>query len=165
MEIKMTEATEDLDKVCNILDKLTLDALLLTQEEIHLKLNIENAMCEGETNLAKARYIIGHNNVSSIQLPTEDSPKFSAVVKIVAHDESWGRSYDLKQIKKSDDESVQEPLRWFGFLVPQSLNRAQNMFRQAIQWSIQAVNIQTRLEDTVNTIHSLKNFKLKIQNK
>lgn len=51
----MPETTRDLDKICNVLDKLTLDALTLMQEEIDLKLTAENAMIGGETHLAKTR--------------------------------------------------------------------------------------------------------------
>ena len=52
----MTETAEDLDKICQTLDKLTLDALTLMQEEIQLKINAENAMIGGESHLAKTRY-------------------------------------------------------------------------------------------------------------
>ncbi|KAG5858454.1 hypothetical protein JTB14_026454 [Gonioctena quinquepunctata] len=161
----MIEPAEDMDKICNTLDKLTLDALLLMQEEIHLKLNVENAMCGGESHLAKARYIMGQNNVSDLQLPTDNSPEFAAAVKVIRNIEehSQEKSYDLMLIKKTDDETVQEPLRWFGVLVPQNLNHAQNMFRQALQWSVQAVNVQAKLQDTICTIHQLKDIKLKIQ--
>ncbi|KAJ8928792.1 hypothetical protein NQ314_018591 [Rhamnusium bicolor] len=155
----MAEATEDLDKICNTLDKLTLDALSLMEEEILLKLNVENAMCGGESHLAKARYIMGQNSVSCLQLPTENSPEFSAVAKVYASedDKLFGeKSYELQLTKKTEDESVQDPVRWFGVLVPQNLNYAQNMFRQALQWAVQAVNVQTQLEQTIIKIQQLK---------
>ncbi|CAG9859450.1 unnamed protein product [Phyllotreta striolata] len=156
----MCEAKEDLDKICETLDKLTLDALFLVQEEIDLKLNVENAMSGGEAHLAKTRYIIGQNNVSALQLPTENSAEFSSVIKVEGSESLLGaNTYTLREIKKSEDETVQEPLRWFGFLVPQNLNFAQKMFRQALQWSVQAVNTQNQLQRVLHSISSLKEVK------
>nr|CAH7740079.1 unnamed protein product [Callosobruchus chinensis] len=155
---------ENKERICNILDKLTLDALHLIEEEVQLKLNLENAMIEGETHLAKSRYIMGHNNVSALQLPTEDSNEFSASIKVTEHDSETlfdNPELQLKSVKKSEDESVQEPLRWFGVLVPQNLTRSQNMFKQALQWAVQAVNVQTRLTETINKIGVLKEAKEK----
>nr|CAI5851949.1 unnamed protein product [Callosobruchus analis] len=152
------------ERICNILDKLTLDALHLIEEEVRLKLNLENAMIEGESHLAKSRYIMGQNKVSALQLPTEDSNEFSASIKVIEHDSDTlfdNPELQLKSVKKSEDESVQEPLRWFGVLVPQNLSRSQSMFKQALQWAVQAVNIQTRLTETMNKIGALKEAKEK----
>ncbi|CAH1114329.1 unnamed protein product [Psylliodes chrysocephalus] len=158
----MCNANEDLDKICETLDKLTLDALYLMQEEIDLKLNIENAMSGGEAHLAKSRYILGLTNVSALQLPTENSPEFSAGLKVEVDEALLGRNvYNLREIKKTEDENVQEPLRWFGILVPQNLNFAQKMFRQALQWSVQAVNVQNQLRSVLQSISNLKEVKTK----
>lgn len=51
----MNDITENLDSICSTLDKLTIDSLILMQEEIELKLIAENAMIGGETHLAKSR--------------------------------------------------------------------------------------------------------------
>lgn len=161
----MVEPTEDLDKICDTLDRLTLDALLLIEEEIQLKLNIENAMCGGETHLAKARYIIGQNKVSTVQLPTENSPEFTAPVKVYqAEDEKLieAKSFDIHITKKDEDETIQDPIRWFGVLVPQNLTYAQNMFRQALQWVVKATNVQNQLKETINVIYELKDAKRKL---
>ncbi|CAH1959230.1 unnamed protein product [Acanthoscelides obtectus] len=149
-------------RICEILDKLTLDALHLIEEEVQLKLNLENAMIGGESHLAKSRYIMGQNNVSALQLPTEDGKEFSASIKVAEHDSETlldNPELQLKTVKKSEDESVQEPLRWFGVLVPQNLSHSQNMFRQALQWAVQAVNVQIRLKETINKIGVLKEAK------
>ncbi|KAJ8959120.1 hypothetical protein NQ318_022377 [Aromia moschata] len=161
----MVEATEDLDRICNTLDKLTLDALSLMEEEIQLKLIMENSMCGGEGHLAKARYIMGQSNVSFLQLPTENSTEFSAVTKVFTNEEDklYGeKSFELRVVKKDEDETVHDPLKWFGYLVPQNLNYAQNMFRQALQWAIEALNIQTQLRETVRKIEQLKQVKANI---
>ncbi|XP_018570891.1 coiled-coil domain-containing protein 115-like [Anoplophora glabripennis] len=163
----MAQDTEDLDRICDTLDKLTLDALTLMEEKIKLTLNTENAMCGGEAHLAKARYIMGQNNVSSLQLPTENSPDFMAVAKVYSNEEEklFGQtSYELHLTQKSE-ETVQDPIRWFGILVPQNLNYAQNMFRQALQWAVQAVNVQTQLKETIEKIYQLKEVKTRISAK
>lgn len=158
----MSTSEEHLDKICNILDKLTLDALLLIEEEIQTKLNIENTMSSGESHLAKSRYIVGQNNVSAIQLPTEKSPECTATVKVYQNEDEKlfnRKSYEIQLTTKSEDENVQDPLKWFGVLVPQNLTYAQNMFRQALQWSIKAVNIQTQLCQTIDKINELQDIK------
>ncbi|XP_056635278.1 uncharacterized protein LOC130444237 [Diorhabda sublineata] len=159
----MVEQTEDMDKLCETLDKLTLDALLLLQEEIEMKLNIENAMCEGESHLIKSRYILGVNQVSSLQLPTENSEEFSSCFKVNGSETILGRKiFDLYEIKKSDDNNVVEPLWWFGRLSPQYLVFAQKMFRQALQWTVKAANVQNRLQDVLQGISVLKEVKHKM---
>lgn len=161
----MAKVNEDLDRICDTLDKLTLDALTLTEEKVKLALNTENAMCGGEAHLAKARYIMGHNNVSALQLPTENSPEFTASAKVYPYEDEklFGEtSYELHLTKKSEDETVQNPVRWFGVLVPQNLNYAQNMFRQALQWAVQAVNVQRQLQETIQKIYDLKEVKAKV---
>lgn len=160
------KASEDVDKICTILDKLTLDALLLIEEEIQTKLNIENAMSLGETNLAKARYIMGQNKVSTIQLPTENSPEFTAAVKVYPNESDKlfnNKSYEIQPTEKS--ENVQDPIKWFGVLVPQTLTQAQKMFRQALQWTVKAVNVQTELHETMETMNKLKCVKLQLTSK
>lgn len=159
------QTTEDFDKICTILDKLTLAALLLTEEEIKTKLHIENAMSLGESNLAKARYIMGQNKVSAIQLPTENTPEFTATVKVHQSESDKlfdNKSYEIQLNQKSFDETVQDPVKWFGVLVPQTLTQAQKMFRQALQWSVKAVNIQSELNETIKTINNLKDIKLQL---
>ncbi|CAG9813874.1 unnamed protein product [Phaedon cochleariae] len=153
---------EKLDTICDILDKLTLDTLFLMEKEIEMKLNVENSMCQGESHLAKARYIMGQNNVSSIQLPTENTPEFSAALKVHSEESSQvlgGKSYDLVAIKKTEDQSVVDPMRWFGLLVPLNLSHAQTMFKQALQWTVQAANVQSQLTDMMKILCGLKQFK------
>lgn len=164
--VTMSENAEQLDHICNRLDKLSLDALHLIEEEIQLKLNVENAMSGGESHIAKSRYILGRNNVSTLQLPTENSNDFSAAVKVIQNEDDKlfeGKTLELRQIKKSEDESVHDPMKWFGILVPQNLHHAQNMFRQALQWAVQAANVQLQLKETVQKIYELRLMKASLR--
>lgn len=157
-------APPDFDKICSTLDKLSLDALTLMEEHIKLKLNVENTMCSGEASLAKTRYIMGQNSVTALQLPTENSADFEAPIKVNLDENELGtKTFDVELQKVTDENNVQDPLKWFGFLVPHSLHYAQNMFRQAIQWNVQAANVQVKLNDTLNTIGQLKLLKSDIK--
>ncbi|EFA07742.1 Coiled-coil domain-containing protein 115-like Protein [Tribolium castaneum] len=152
----------DIDQICSVLDRLTLDALTLMEEQIQIKLNIENAMCGGETHLAKSRYILGQNSVSSLQLPTENSPEFDAMttVHLEESDEFFGEKSRELEVSKKEDQI--DPVRWFGYLVPQDLYHAQSMFKQALQWIIRGANVQTNLIQTCNKIQQLKELKKEV---
>ncbi|XP_060522527.1 coiled-coil domain-containing protein 115-like [Cylas formicarius] len=154
----MVEKAEDLDKICDVLDRLTLDALTMMQEEIELKINAENAMIGGEMHLVKSRYILGQNNVSALQLPSENGHEASALVKVHETEDEFGlKQFDLESNKP--DETRPNPIRWFGYLTPQSLSYAQNLYRQALQWIVQAGNVQLRLTETCAQIEILKKLK------
>ncbi|KAI4456699.1 coiled-coil domain-containing protein [Holotrichia oblita] len=152
----------DIDKICTTLDKLTLDTLTLMEEHVQLKLNLENSMNDGILNLAKTRYIMGHNNISSLQLPAEDSSEIEAIAVIHSEEnEKLGyRMHDLEVIKKSESNSkIQDPLKWFGVLVPQNLHIAQNRFKQALIWIGEIANIQSRLNYNCNKLEGLRQLK------
>lgn len=157
-----------MEQVCETLDKLTLDALTLMEQHIQHKLSIENEMKEGEYSLAKSRYVMGHKNVSVLQLPTSDSDCFSAAAVVNGEDDAklfGSRSLDLqirKQAGELDEDEVVNPMKWFGVLVPQSLHNAQSKYRQALLWCIQSANVQSRLRETCNKISQLKDYKLKL---
>lgn len=155
----------DLDKICTVLDKLTIDALTLMEEHIQVKLEIEKSMNEGESHLVKSRYIKGQNFVSQLQLPTEDSNEFDAlaVVHPEKSEELFNKNvYDLEIRKCNDDEKLKDPIRRFGVLVPQNLYYAQSRFKQALLWVVKCVNVQNRLKETCIKIAQLKEVKSKL---
>ncbi|XP_050294681.1 coiled-coil domain-containing protein 115 [Anthonomus grandis grandis] len=157
----MTINEENLDQICQTLDKLALDALTLIQEEIEIKINAENAMIGGENHLAKTRYILGQNSVSSLQLPTENS-NAKALTKVHTITDNYGlNQFDLES-NKPDNEEFINPIKWFGFMPPQNLHFAQNLYRQALQWIIQAANVQNKLCKTQEQIMQLKELKKEI---
>ncbi|CAG9773677.1 unnamed protein product [Ceutorhynchus assimilis] len=155
----MTTNTNDIDKIRSTLDRLTLDALTLMQEEIELKINAENAMVGGETHLAKTRYILGQNSVSSIQLPTENTPEFDALLVVHHSQDEYGHEKLDLESQKPDNEHHINPIKWFGYMQPQHLQLAQNLYRQAVQWLVQAANVQLRLRGTCLQIKQLRKLK------
>lgn len=94
----------DLDKICTVLDKLTLDKLTVLEEVIQAKLELEKSMCDGEMHLAKTRYIMGRNSVSVLQLPTENSTEFDA--STVVHSEEDEKLFGEKTL----DLEVRKPI-------------------------------------------------------
>ncbi|KAK5641031.1 hypothetical protein RI129_009578 [Pyrocoelia pectoralis] len=160
----------ELQKISLLLDKLCLEAFILMEQHIETKINLERCMCDGETYLAKSRYIMGQNSVSALQLPTEDSPEVDPLAVVHAHkdDSVYGQKLlelELKKKPSDPDDHYQNPLRWFGVLVPQDLQKAQAKYKQALSWCVQSVNVQTKLNETCTKIQELKNYKLKLTTK
>lgn len=150
----------DLERICEILDKLALDNLNLMQQYILQKLEVEKCMCEGESHLAKSRYIMGRNSVSALQLPTENGPEITAAAVVRKEEDSdsiCGESFDL-DIKRKPEESS-DPIRWFGVLVPQNLHYAQAKFKQALLWTVKAANTQNQLRTVCIKIAQLEELK------
>lgn len=54
----------------------------------------------------------------------------------------------------------QDPIKWFGILVPQSLKQAQTSFKQVIELSTEIASLQTAI---LNTMQELSETKAKIQ--
>ncbi|XP_022901250.1 coiled-coil domain-containing protein 115 [Onthophagus taurus] len=155
----------DLETINYFLDKLTVDSLTLMEEYIDLKLSLEDSMNDGETNLAKSRYILGQNNVSKLQLPSEDSNDFSAgvVVNSEINPDLGFRHFDVEFVKESDEKSeVKNPLRWFGVLVPQSMHLAQKKYKEALNWVGMIANIQSKLEYNCLKMDQLKYMKYEL---
>lgn len=151
------------------LDCLGLKALKLMQEIVEQKLKLQECMKAGSINLAKSRYIMGNRNVSTSQLPTEDSVPFDALRKIekskseqngievsdfrlVVEEPSTKQKQDKTGDKKTGQDAANDsrlscdPIRWFGVLVPQNLRAAQGSFQEAIELSVQIATSQAHLE-------------------
>ena len=48
-----------------------------------------------------------------------------------AHEEASGeKAPEVSPVRKSEQNPQQDPLKWFGILVPQSLKQAQSSFKQ-----------------------------------
>ncbi|XP_070712276.1 coiled-coil domain-containing protein 115-like [Pempheris klunzingeri] len=53
------------------------------------------------------------------------------------------RAPEVTPARKSDQNPQQDPLKWFGILVPQSLKQAQSSFKQVIELSAEIATLQT----------------------
>lgn len=151
---------KDLERICEVLDKLTLDSLTLMEQHIQQKLEVEKIMCDGESHLAKSRYIMGRNNVSSLQLPTENCFEFEATATVKREEDDGsitGEAFDLEIANKKTEQA--DPIRWFGVLVPQNLHFAQARFKQALLWAVKAANTQCQLREVCDKIEQLEDLK------
>lgn len=179
---------EDVLEICKELDDLMIHALDLMEEQIKCKLKLQDSVKSSCLNLAKARYIMGHNSISSLQLPTEESTEFAALRTVASsvetknnlehmvfelctinpqkispgqqensirrkagknESESKGKE-DLNYKKGEENGTViaTDPIKWFGYLVPQNLRQAQKGFHAALDLVVQSANIQSELEAT-----------------
>lgn len=181
--------SDDILEVCRELDDLMIHALDLMEEQIKCKLQLQETMKSSCLNLAKARYIMGHNSISSLQLPTEESAEIAAQRKVVSSvetkknfeymvfklhtinpakmssgeqeensirrkagkDGSESKGKEDLNCKKSEENGIviaADPIKWFGYLVPQNLRKAQKGFHAALELVVQSANIQSELEAT-----------------
>lgn len=141
-----------------------IDSLTLMEQQIQAKVELEKVMGDGESHLAKARYIMGQNSVSALQLPTENSNEFEAVSIVNSSENEIGlseKSLALEVRKDSMENEHTNPIRWFGVLVPQNLHYAQTKFKQALWWAVKAANVQLQLDGVLNSISQLQLLKSK----
>ncbi|XP_022597173.1 coiled-coil domain-containing protein 115 isoform X1 [Seriola dumerili] len=61
---------------------------------------------------------------------------------------------EVTPVKRSDQNPQQDPLKWFGILVPQSLKQAQSSFKQVIELSAEIATLQTAV---LNSRRELRN--------
>lgn len=151
------------------LDELAIQLLLLCQTLVDTKLHLEKVTKEGFIGLAQTRKISGPNAVSILQVPAEDDfeankrvtlsqcvrqeigVKFNYLsLEVNAPKVESLDSQLINRKKKSEEEDSKvvlkkDPIRWFGFLVPNSLRESQKQFSKAIELSIEAANVQNEI--------------------
>ncbi|XP_029361602.1 vacuolar ATPase assembly protein VMA22 [Echeneis naucrates] len=64
------------------------------------------------------------------------------------------KATEATPVKQRDHSHQQDPLKWFGILVPQSLKQAQSAFKQVIELSAEIATLQTAI---LNTKQELRN--------
>lgn len=72
-------------------------------------------------------------------------PKKDILEKETSEKPTSEKTSELPAIKKSDQNPQQDPLKWFGILVPQSLKQAQLSFKQVIELSAEIATLQTTI--------------------
>lgn len=161
------------------LDQLIVRILELMNQYIVCKVNIENYVRSGCIDLAKARYINGNRSISALQLPTDDAAGVTAKFKVLPVDNEEKlnfRKYTSSESLSSDEQSISgslksidlnspdekakrfsnDPLKWFGFLVPQSLRHSKNTFEKCLEIVVESVNVQLELQHSVEKYEELR---------
>ncbi|XP_063320920.1 coiled-coil domain-containing protein 115 isoform X2 [Pelmatolapia mariae] len=78
--------------------------------------------------------------------------------EIAEKEESKSTSSEKAPAGKRDQNPQQDPLKWFGVLVPQSLKHAQSSFKQVIELSAEIAALQTAVLSARQELkHSLQN--------
>lgn len=70
-------------------------------------------------------------------------PKKDIVEKEASEEASSEKTVEVTPARKSDHNPQQDPLKWFGILVPQSLKQAQSSFKQVIELSAEIAALQS----------------------
>lgn len=140
-------------------DKLFIEMLDLVEQSVLSKTNIETATNAGQLLLAKSRYIQGPQSVSLSKLPTENSADFNALKTLTKVDSGINERHEFELHKQEidKDNGFVDPIRWFGVLVPRSLQMAQQHFNLAVEIIVECANIQLKLSKTIENILMLRN--------
>lgn len=150
---------ESIDDVCRAIDENLLRNLELMEEKIMINVQMEKILRDGYIELAKAKYIRGKENISVLQIPADDEKVVSLFELETKLTEETGKivpNFDisLKNVEETGDE-IQDPIKWFGVLVPQSLRTAQKRFQESLYIAIRAANIQAEITSVVDKLQSL----------
>ncbi|XP_070766979.1 coiled-coil domain-containing protein 115 [Enoplosus armatus] len=79
-----------------------------------------------------------------------------AIVK-ASEEASSEKAPEVTPVRKSDQNPQQDPLKWFGILVPQTLKQAQSSFKQVIELSAEIATLQAAVLNTrLELKHSMK---------
>lgn len=136
-------------------DKLIIELLDLIEQSVKCKLNIENSSNGGQLHLAKARYYQGSQTVAVSKLPTENSAEFKALRTVECGNDS-DYELQLKSNPVDKDNGYVDPLKWFGILLPRSLQLAQQSFINSLEFVVEAANVHSKLQTTIINILALR---------
>lgn len=150
-----------------------------TEKILQLRDSLNELIENGLLELARVRYSTGNKSVSALQLnmgevealrtvrsnfddPNQRYPSFELL-----HPDSTGsttKEGELRQRRQAaepSDEAAQsspknDPLRWFGVLVPQSLRRSQKCFINALEVIVDVANEQSHLAAALDAYRASK---------
>lgn len=150
---------KNIDEICNAIDKLVLRNLELLQEKVSTVIQMELLLRSGHIELAKARYICGKENISILQVPVHTekiASLFELESKFTEDSEDAVPSFDISLREKNElGEDIQNPVKWFGVLVPQNLRTAQKRFQESVYLATKIANIQCELNSISNKLKAL----------
>ncbi|XP_058447354.1 coiled-coil domain-containing protein 115-like [Malaya genurostris] len=151
---------ETRDEICQLMDKLLLHSLELIEQEVELKTKIEAITNEGRLDLAQTRYHKSQHSVSSVQLPTEDYKPFKALNSLTEDQDELGNTKLQLESHEVDKESDYiDPIRWFGILIPSTLQNARKKFTRSLDYVVECANVQIQLKNTLINYAKLNKMK------
>ncbi|XP_054464488.1 coiled-coil domain-containing protein 115 [Anoplopoma fimbria] len=91
-------------------------------------------------------------------------PKKDMTEKEASEETSSEKAPEVTPVRKSDQNPQQDPLKWFGILVPQSLKHAQSSFQQVVELSAEIATLQTAVLNTRRELkHSMKDKRIHLE--
>ncbi|XP_012276719.1 coiled-coil domain-containing protein 115 [Orussus abietinus] len=154
---------ENLEDVCTRIDGLTIQNLELMEEKISTCIQMEQLLRDGHIELAKTRYIRGKESFGILQVPAEDrqmTSLFDLETTITKNGNNIIPHFDITlKDQENSKELFQDPIKWFGVLVPQNLKVAQKRFQTSLSLSVQMANVQSKIAVAMNEIECLKILK------
>ncbi|XP_055614151.1 coiled-coil domain-containing protein 115-like [Uranotaenia lowii] len=155
--------TEDRDEICQLMDKLLIRSLELVQEEVKLKTYIESTTNDGQLSLAQTRFYKGPTSVSAVQLPTEDSKEMNPLSALEETIDDVGNpQVQLVKYPVDKEAGYPDPIKWFGVLVPASLQKARTTFGKALDYVVDCANVQMELRNVLLAYDQLKERKINL---
>lgn len=127
----MEENNIKFDQICASLDELTLKQVDYLDETLTLMSKLENHLISGFIDLAKSRYINGERTVSTTQIPGEESD-VEPTITVIRDEEN--------KLMISRNNEANNPLKWFGVLVPSSLRQSQSAFQKVLETAVEILN-------------------------
>ncbi|XP_076765835.1 vacuolar ATPase assembly protein VMA22 [Xylocopa sonorina] len=150
---------ESIDDVCKAIDENLLRNLELMEEKININVQMEQILRDGYIELAKAKYIRGKESISILQVPVDDERVVTLYELETKLTDETGKiipNFDLSlKIIDKDQDEIQDPIKWFGVLVPQSLRIAQKRFQESLYLAVRAANVQAEITSVLDKLQSL----------
>lgn len=154
---------ETREEVCQLMDKLLLHSLELMEQEVRLKTTIEAVTNDGQLDLAYTRFTKGAHTVSAVQLPTEDYKDFKALNSLTEEtDELGNRKLELDRHPVDREAGFIDPVRWFGILIPPTLQTARDKFSRALEYVVECGNVQIQLRNVLLNYAKLNKKKMEL---
>lgn len=151
--------TDSAAQMNTLIDTLYIDMLDLIEQHVKCQVNIENSVVDGQLLVAKTRYTLGTNSVTIAQLPTENTPEFQALAT-VSRSKATGdadlSTLELNRHSVAKADGFPDPLKWFGILLPQSMQAAQRVFMKSVEYSVECANVRMNLLSAIANILKLK---------
>ncbi|XP_011310083.1 coiled-coil domain-containing protein 115 [Fopius arisanus] len=150
--------------VCERLDNLLLQSLELMEEKVVTTIHLENHLRDGHLEMAKARYIQGKESVGMLQVPqdTTITSLFNLETSYLEENDEATPRFSINLKDKEAMREIQDPLKWFGVLVPQSLKTAQKRFQESVYLSAKISDIGSDLNVIAKNVETLKEVKNKL---
>lgn len=141
------------DDLCVLMDKQYISLLELIEKNVANQVYLEKQMNSGNLLIAKTRYLKGQQTVSSNQLPSSEFRALSTLERDSGH-------WSLEKKHPVDKETgFVDPSRWFGVLVPQSLQLAKDKFRNCLFLIVEGANIRATIQQTIRQLLQLRSLK------